>query len=158
MIDTPSSRLARALAIAIPALLLGGAYIAQYGFGLYPCQMCWWQRWPHFAAAGLAFVAYILPPQRLWVALAAIGILASGAIGAYHAGVEYGWWQGVTGCAGAADASAGSAMDAVLNTPLIRCDRAPWELFGISLAGWNFLASTIAGVMIFWLLAKRKAR
>lgn len=155
MIDTPSSRLARALAMGIPALLLGGAYISQYGFGLYPCEMCMWQRYPHFAAVGLAFLAFFIAPQRLWVAFAGIAILASGAIGAYHAGVEYGWWQGATACSGAAVASGRDPMEAVLSTPLVRCDRAPWDLFGISLAGWNFLISLAAGIGIFWLLAKR---
>jgi disulfide bond formation protein DsbB len=42
---------AQRLALALPALLLAGAYVSEYGFGLYPCEMCWWQRWPHFAPA-----------------------------------------------------------------------------------------------------------
>ena len=45
-----SDKLAQLLAIAIPALLLGGAYVSQYVFGLFPCEMCWWQRYAHFAA------------------------------------------------------------------------------------------------------------
>jgi hypothetical protein len=46
----PSLRQAQWLALGVPALLLAGAYVSQYGFGLYPCEMCWWQRYPHFAA------------------------------------------------------------------------------------------------------------
>src|SRR5690348_9825281 len=92
----PSARFARALALLLPALLLGGAYVAQYGFGLYPCEMCWWQRYPHFAALVLATLAFVVPPARLWTALAALAVLASAAIGAFHAGVEYKWWQGIT--------------------------------------------------------------
>ena len=93
---SPPARLARILALAVPALLLGGAYLSQYGFGLYPCEMCWWQRWPHFAAVGLALLAYVTPPARFWTALAALAIVTSGAIGLFHAGVEYGWWPGIT--------------------------------------------------------------
>src|SRR3546814_6094212 len=42
------------VALAVPLLLYGGALVSQYGFGLYPCEMCYWQRWPHQAAALLA--------------------------------------------------------------------------------------------------------
>lgn len=145
---------ARWLALLVPAALLAGAYIGELGFGLYPCEMCWWQRWPHFAAVVLAALAFLIPPRRLWTALAAAAILVSGLIGGFHAGVEYGWWEGVTACAQMLD-SGGSAMDAVLNAPLVRCDRAPWDLLGVSLAGWNFLISAAAGLTILWLVKER---
>jgi disulfide bond formation protein DsbB len=32
-------------------------------------------------------------------------------------------------------------LDQLSTTRVIRCDEAPWQLFGISLAGWNALAS-----------------
>ena len=59
---TPSLRLAQRLALGVPALLLAGAYVSQYGFGLFPCEMCWWQRWPHFAALALALVSTLAEP------------------------------------------------------------------------------------------------
>ncbi|WP_370190359.1 disulfide bond formation protein B [Qipengyuania sp.] len=147
-------RFARFLALAVPAALLGGAYVSQYGFGLYPCEMCWWQRWPHFVAIGLAMLAFTVPPQRVWTALAALAILTSGAIGLFHAGVEYGWWPGITSCAVIASSGAGSALENIMNTPLVRCDEPAWTLLGISLAGFNFLISSAAGLAILALLAK----
>ncbi|MEE4201169.1 disulfide bond formation protein B [Erythrobacter sp.] len=144
---------ARLLALAIPAALLGGAYISQYGFGLYPCEMCWWQRYPHFAALGAAGAAYVVQPARVWAALAGLAIITSGLIGGFHAGIEYGWWEGITGCS-----SLPSSIDVmdVSAAPLVRCDIAPWELFGISLAGWNFLISLLGGGAILALAAYRK--
>ena len=144
---------ARALAVLVPAALLGGAYVAQYGFGLYPCEMCWWQRYPHFAALGLGLAAYVLKPPQVWTALAGLAIITSGLIGGFHAGVEYGWWEGITGCA-----TLPTNID-VMNpatAPLIRCDVAPWTLFGISLAGFNFLISGTLGAAIVALAAYRK--
>lgn len=144
---------ARALALALPAALLGGAYISQYGFGLYPCEMCWWQRWPHFAAIGFALISFVFVPQRVWTALAGLAIITSGLIGGFHAGVEYGWWEGITGCTalpGEID-----VMD-VSAAPIVRCDVAPWDLFGISLAGWNFLISCIGGAAVVALAAYKK--
>lgn len=150
----PSARKAQALAILIPAALLGGAYISQYVFGLFPCEMCWWQRYPHFAALALGLMSLVVAPRRLWIALAGLAIIISGLIGGFHAGVEYDWWEGLTRCATTVDAG-GDAMDAILNAPLVRCDAAPWDLFGISLAGWNFLISTLGGLAI-WVLLGRK--
>lgn len=146
---SPSDRLAAQLALAVPALLLTGAYISQYGFGLFPCEMCWWQRYPHFAAVGFALLAMIAAPRRLWIAIAAGGIITSGLIGVFHAGVEYGWWQGITGCTGTDPFS----------FEIVRCDQAAWTLAGISLAGFNALFSIGAGVAIWvLLLAKENAR
>lgn len=147
---SPPLRQARLLALAVPALLLIGAYISQYGFGLYPCEMCWWQRYPHFAAVVLALVAFVAAPQRLWVLLAGLAILASGLIGGFHAGVEYGWWEGLTACTSTV-AAGGDALAAIMNAPLIRCDVAQWTLFGVSLAGFNFLFSTLGGLAVLWL-------
>nr|WP_137677000.1 disulfide bond formation protein B [Parerythrobacter lutipelagi] len=151
MIEAPSTRLAQRLALGIPALLIGGAYVSQYGFGLFPCEMCWWQRYPHFAAIALALLSYFAPPKKLWIALAAVAILVSGLIGGFHAGVEYKWWEGITDCA-TTNAAEGDALEAIFNAPLTRCDEAPWTLLGISLAGWNFLISMVSAIAIFSLL------
>jgi disulfide bond formation protein DsbB len=144
---------ARLVALATPLALLGGAYVSQYGFGLYPCEMCWWQRYPHFVAIAFALLAYIRPPGRAFVVLAGLAIAVSGLIGGFHAGAEYGWWTGLTACANNADMS-GDPLEAILNAPIVRCDVAPWSLFGISLAGWNFLVTAAAVILIFAALRK----
>ena len=154
---TASDRLAQRLAFGIPLLLLGGAYLGQYGFGLYPCEMCWWQRYPHFVALALGLVSLFLAPKRLLVGLAGLAILVSGLIGAYHAGVEYDWWEGLTACSNTASAHGGNAMEAILNAPLVRCDEVQWSLFGISLAGFNFIISTASAIAIFVLLGRKSA-
>jgi disulfide bond formation protein DsbB len=150
-----SDKLAQRLALGVPALLLAGAYIGEYGFGLYPCEMCWWQRWPHFAAVALALLSTVPSPKRLWIALAAVAILASGAIGGFHVGVEYGWWEGLTACS-TLDTGGGDPLEAIMNAPLVRCDEVQWSLAGISLAGWNFLISTAAGIAILVLLGRKR--
>ena len=149
-----SGRYARLLALVTPLALLGGAYVSQYGFGLFPCEMCWWQRYPHFAALALATLAVVRPPARIPVTLAALAIATSGLIGAFHAGVEYGWWEGLTACSTTVIADGGDPLEAIFNAPLVRCDVAPWSLFGISLAGWNFLFSTGGALAIAALMAK----
>ena len=148
-----ANRAARLLAFAVPAALLGGAYIGQYVFHLVPCEMCWWQRYAHFAALGIAVLALLRPSMQLLTWLAGLAILIGGLLGAYHAGVEYGWWEGLTACT-SETALGDNPLDAIMNAPLIRCDRAQWSLFGISLAGFNFLISVPAALLVFALLRR----
>ncbi|QDK34397.1 disulfide bond formation protein B [Sphingomonas sp. IC081] len=149
-----SLRSARLLALAIPVIALGGAYISQYGFGLHPCEMCWWQRYGQMFALPFALLAFFWRPVRPLVAVAALGILSSGLIGGFHAGVEYGWWSGFTACTSSTFAPGVNPMDAIMAAPLIRCDVAPWTLGGVSLAGFNFLLSTLGALTIFTLLGR----
>lgn len=138
------------LALILPSALLAGAYLSQYVGGLFPCEMCWWQRYPHFAAIGFAGVALAVgnPGYRTaLVALAALAIGTSGVIAGYHAGVEYGWWSGLTACTATISGSGDDLLKSIMNAPLTRCDVAPWTLFGISLAGYNFLLSS-GGAMV----------
>jgi disulfide bond formation protein DsbB len=150
---------ARALALLLPLALMAGALAFQYLGHLYPCEMCWWQRYPHIAAIVLAALAFVVPgvgAKRGLVLLATLAILISGAIGVYHAGVEYHWWEGITTCsAGAAGGSAGDVLADILATPLIRCDQAQWTLFGLSLAGYNAIFSILAGAAVTWQALKR---
>ena len=81
-------------------------------------------------------------------------VALSGAIGLFHAGVEYGWWPGVTSCAVIAGGGSGNALEDIMNTPLVRCDEPAWTLAGISLAGYNFLVSSAAALAIFVLMVK----
>jgi len=149
-----AGRLARWIAFAMPLTLLGGAYLAQYGFGLYPCEMCWWQRYGHFAALILALAGLLAPRAMVYTALAALALAVSGLIGAFHAGVEYGWWEGFTACSVDLADAGRDPLEAILNAPLQRCDVAPWSLWGISLAGWNFLFSSAAALAIGLLMIR----
>lgn len=145
-------RAARWLALATPVLALAGAYIGQYVFGLHPCEMCWWQRYGHFFAIPFALIAFWWRPVSPLVAVAALGILSSGLIGGFHAGVEYGWWEGMTACTANPFIPGSDPLDAIMNAPVIRCDVAPWTVWGVSLAGLNFLLSTGSALAIFALV------
>ena len=156
---------ARLLALLTPALLLAGAYGSQIWGGLFPCEMCWWQRYAHFAALALAVLAFVAArtpsASRALTVLAALAILVSGGIGVFHAGVEYHWWEGVTTCSTNGSLGSGSHADmlrSLMATPLIRCDQAQWTLFHVSLAGWNALFSITAAILVLWLIAKPSTR
>jgi disulfide bond formation protein DsbB len=132
-----------ALAALGAASLLGGAFFFQYVMDLPPCPLCIWQRWPHAAAIALTLMALLLPGLApLAVPLAALALLIGAGIAGYHVGVEQGWWDSAT--CGTPDITGQSAADllrALQETPMVACDEVVWSLFGISMAGWNGIAS-----------------
>jgi disulfide bond formation protein DsbB len=132
---------------SVSLALIAGALVFQYAWDYPPCEICHWQRWPHILSAvaglggGLLLAAKILPARAAstfaWLAIAAIA--AAGALGVYHSGIEWGWWEGPAACTGPTF-TPGSGADF---TPFrfIRCDEAAWRFLGISLAGYNAIIS-----------------
>ena len=157
MLGLENGQAARLIALLLPLGLLGGALGSQYFGGLHPCEMCYWQRWPHGAAVLLAAGAFTAPASssrsRTLTLLAALAIAVSGAIGVYHAGVEAGVFQGFTTCT----ASGAMSFEDLMKVPLVRCDQVQWSLFGISLAGFNAIFSLGAAAIIA-MLATRERR
>jgi len=149
-------------AASVAALL--AALAAQYLGGLAPCPLCLWQRWPYAIAIPVGLVALLaLPAHRLRLATGALGLLflIGGGIAFFHVGVEAGWWQGLGECSGASTLGASSIEDlkkALMETAPVRCDAVPWSLFGISIAGYNLIASAVLAAVAFAAtLAPRKA-
>ncbi len=153
---------ANIVALLLPVALVGGAHLSER-FGLVPCEMCWWQRYPHYAAVLVAAAAFAIrhrPTRMLFVLFAAVLIAVSGGIGVFHAGVEYRWWEGITQCTAHPTAGADpmAMLTEALRRPLIRCDVPQWTLFGISLAGFNAIFSLSGAAIIFALAARRGRR
>lgn len=137
------------------AALLGGAFAFQHIGGLAPCQLCLWQRWPH----GVAILIGIIALATGWRGLAwagALAALATAGIGIFHVGVEQQWWEGLATCtAGSISGlSAADLLDPTIDVaPVVRCDEIAWQMFGISMAGWNVLVSL--GLAMVWVKAAR---
>ena len=143
------------LATAGSALALAGALVSQYAFGLAPCALCIWQRWPHVAAV-LIGVLWLLALPRPWVAvLGAVAALATAGVGGFHVGVEQLWWAGLDSCSGGPGITALS-VDTLLDPTAdvaapVRCDEIAFSFLGLSMAGWNMVVSL--GLAGLWLRA-----
>lgn len=159
------------MAVLIPLFVAGAAasaliaaLISQFGFDLQPCVLCIWQRWPYVAAIVLGLAAILLrrnrPAAMVLTGLAVLAVLVSGGIGAFHVGVEQGWWEGTSGCGSTSGTNDLNALRAqIMNAPIVRCDEVAFSLFGISMAGWNALfALGVAVVAIRAMLMQSNAR
>ena len=159
--DGPAA--ARLIAFLLPAALLGGALGSQYLGGLYPCEMCYWQRWPHAAAIVLAALAFTAPATsvraRTLTLLAALAIAGSGAIGVYHAGVEAKIFEGFTRCTALSKSSStAELLKQITRAPLVRCDEVQFRFLGLSLAAWNAILSLGGAALILLLTFRRRRR
>lgn len=157
-----SLSLARLIALLLPLGLLGGALGSQYLGGLHPCEMCYWQRWPHAAAILFAALAFTAPAEsarsKALILLAAAAIAVSGAIGVYHAGVEAKIFEGFTTCTSlASGATTGELLKQITHAPLVRCDQVQFRFLGISMAGWNAILSLGGAALIALLALKPKS-
>jgi disulfide bond formation protein DsbB len=156
-----ASAAGRLVALLLPMALLGGALGSQYLGGLHPCEMCYWQRWPHAVAILLALLSFIGHPDsertRMLTLLAALAIAVSGAIGVYHAGVEAKIFEGITTCTATGKGlSTADLLKQITHAPLVRCDEVQFRFLGISMAGWNAILSLSGSALI--LLLSLKAR
>lgn len=151
-----NTRLLILLAAGGSAAVLLGAFGFQHIGGMAPCKLCLWQRWPHAAAVLIGPLA-LMRPQAWLLLMGALAALTTAGIGAYHAGVEQGWWEGPNTCTAGpvGGISTDDLMAQIMAAPLVRCDEIPWEMFSISMAGWNALVSLALAAL--WLAAVRRA-
>jgi len=137
------------------ALLLG-ALGFQYVAHLAPCEMCHWQRWPHIAAAVIGLVGVFVwkKDARALAIVTIVLVAASGLIGVYQAGMQWGILPGPGACTVAHAYVMGSNAPA----PQVSCNAVTWSLFGLSLAAYNALFSfLIAGTGAFLLSREHAA-
>ncbi len=158
----PSRRNLILFAWAFSVLSIVGAWTFQL-LGYAPCQLCYWQRGPHYAAIAIGLVA--LAARWYWLAWAgAVAAAITSGLGFYHSGVERLWWPGPASCSGG-DIAGLSTEDLVAQltaAPIVRCDEIPWrvsdaipwELLDITMANLNALGSL--AIVFVWLAAARR--
>ena len=129
----------------ISFFMLVSAFYLEYFHGALPCDLCIIQRWFHGAIIAYSFIIIliikkILISKKLLMLGAAILWLSSSLAGLYHFGIEMNFWTGPDGCSSNIDFSK-DTLTYLLNKSPIKCNEVMFEIFGLSLAGWNALAS-----------------
>lgn len=144
-----------ALSMGAVALFTLAIVWSVQGAGYVPCDLCLLERDPFYlavplglATAGAAGAGWRRLTLAGFAGLALL-FLASAALAAYHAGVEWQFWAGPSGCTGAmtAPAAVNDFLHQLDTVKVVRCDAAAMRLFGVSLAGWNVVASLVLFVV-----------
>jgi disulfide bond formation protein DsbB len=143
--------------LALLTILTAHAF-EQFG-GYAPCPLCLQERYAYYFAVPAALIAFFAARgeafgfTRLVLVLIAIGFVLNAALGVYHAGAEWKFWPGPETCAGGFDLTWG--QEGIVDTPVIRCDEAPWHFLGLSFAGWNAVASAGLALIAAYGAARR---
>lgn len=132
--------------------LLIGALLFQYVGDMAPCKMCYWQRYPHVGAIIIAGII-LITGIGVFAVLGLLSALITAGIGGFHAGVERGWWEGPQSCTSTSidNLSTEELLAQIMSAPMVRCDEIPWQMFGLSMAGWNMVVSICLAVL--WTIA-----
>jgi disulfide bond formation protein DsbB len=147
------------LVAGVAAATLAGAWYMQLVWGLQPCELCLKQRWAYYAIVPLGLVILLAArggaPRPLLLAvlgLIALAALGNAGLGVYHAGVEWGFWQGPTECTGPIGnlGSAGSLLERLDSVKVVRCDEVQFRFLGLSLAGYSVLISLLIAAIAGW--------
>jgi disulfide bond formation protein DsbB len=143
------SRFLAALVLAVSAGVLATVYASQYVFGLEPCDLCLYQRWPWWVAGGFCAIAALAPMTATMRAslclVAGLSLLVGAGVAVYHTGVEQHWWQGPSACGGGDIPVSFSEMQRMMSKPIVPCDKPAWTFLGISMAGYNAAFSLLFG-------------
>ena len=136
---------------------------------LAPCHLCLKQREAYWAALAVSAVAVMVglvrpaaPAPRI-ASLVLACVFGYGAyLAAFHAGAEWKWWPAPETCSSGAGKVSLSDIKALMSGHAVRgpaCDKPAWIFLGLSMAGWNFLASAgLVGLSLAAALRKDRAR
>jgi len=132
-----------ALLLALVAMAILLAVLAfQYIGDLPPCPLCVWQRWPYVGVVLLGLIGWRWQPRAL-LGVIVLLLLTTAGIGAYHVGVEQGWWALPAGCAAGSEAQTIEDLKRILAEAPPACDQIAFAFLGLSLAGWNVVAGVV---------------
>ena len=140
--------------------MLISAFYLEYFHGALPCDLCITQRWFHVAIIAYSFIIlFIINKTSISKKLLLLGgiilWLSSSLMGLYHFGIEMNFWTGPDECSSNIDFSK-DTLTYLLNKSPIKCDEVRFEIFGLSLAGWNALASLFVFLLTSILLLNKR--
>lgn len=160
----PTPRLAALAILAVATATIAGALASQHVYGLVPCKLCLMQRQPYYVGIPLAALTLAAPARAAWartgLGLLALVFLVGAGLGAYHAGVEWGWFLGPSDCGGGsgpASAQVGDFLKELTSVKVVSCTEAAWRFLGLSLAGWNAAISLGLATLAGWAAANAPA-
>jgi len=149
------------------------ALIAQYGFGLHPCELCQWQRVPYILAILVGIISFYCHPRAggdprgsilrrlcgsdvyiIYFLLMAIET----ALAFYHAAVERGYVT--SGCSDkiGGEGNAQEMLDKIMAAPVVSCNQPQFEFMHISMAGYNAMYALCLAITAIILWKKNAAR
>jgi len=140
--------------LLIPAASAAGlavALVAQYVFGLHPCELCQWQRVPYVLAI-LTGIIFRRKKRREIFLIYFLLMAVESALAFYHLAVEKGYVSSGCSDSGGGAANAKEMLDKIMAAPVVSCNQPQFEFLHLSMAGWNgiyALCLAAAAIILF---------
>ena len=129
-------------------------FILQYEYGILPCKICIWQRWPHVFNIILVLIILSSSLTNNFIFLfGLINMFLAFILALYHYGLEQNLWDNVFSCSGEIkfnDLSTEEILKNLNNTPIKTCEIEAWNFLNLSLTGWNMILTIF--ISLIWLL------
>jgi len=139
--------------------LLLSAYFMEYYFLLVPCDLCIKQRILHASILILTILILltynVFKLKFLMILILNCFWFLSASLAFYHFGIEKKLWQGFSECSSKLTFNE-NTLNQILSKSPIRCDEPQFEIFNISLAGWNGVLSLLIFIIFSFLLYNKK--
>lgn len=150
--------------IIASALALITAYVSQYMFDIQPCILCLYQRAPYFLTiVALIFVftySAKIHFSTTMIYFCSFVFMISALLALFHVGVEKGFIEEPTSCSLSSEENyqtLDQLREVIHNSQSNpKCSEVQFSLFGVSMAGWNFIYSLILSIYSFLLGTKLK--
>ena len=148
------------ISLLISSSMLLSAFYLEYFHDAFPCDLCITQRWFHALIISYSVIAIFINEKKKLAnkfVLAGLSItwIASSVAGLYHFGIEMNFWTGPDGCSSSIDFSK-DTLKYLLNKSTIKCDEVMFNIFGLSLAGWNALMSFVMFLIVSVFLINKR--
>ena len=148
------------ISFLISSLMLLSAFYLEYFHDAFPCDLCITQRWFHALIISYSVIAIFIHEKKILAnkfVLVGLSItwIASAVAGLYHFGIEMNFWTGPDGCSSSIDFSK-DTLKYLLNKSTIKCDEVMFNIFGLSLAGWNALMSFVMFLIVSVFLINKR--
>ena len=135
-------------------------FILQYEYGILPCKICIWQRWPHIFNIILVLIILSSSLKTNFVfVFGLINMFLAFILALYHYGLEQNLWDNVFSCTGKIEfneLSTEEILKNLNNTPIKNCEIEAWNFLNLSLTGWNMILTLFMFLIWFLLIYYQK--
>ena len=138
-------------------LAISFALYVEHILGYKACKLCLYQRVPYIIAIFISFIGYNYFKNNKILILIVVIFLISALVSGYHYGIENNIFEEFSGCtSNSLEIVDKTELLNSLNENVASCKDAIFKLFGMSLAGINFILSLLIIVYSFLTLFYEK--
>lgn len=140
----------------VSLIVLISVHIIEF-IGFAACDLCLKQRWAWYLVLIIALIPFIVTISfnKILLLIISIVLFCNAIFAGWHAGIEWDLWRGLSTCNSSAIFDNNNLIETLKEGSVPVCDDASIRIFGISLAGYNFIISLLTSIFVLITLRKK---